>query len=77
MNVDNYNRDDYSALSELIDNYGNPRMILYPAVTEKINERKEERQNHYMNEYQFHYPDNVLVMVYNLSELLKRKLLNH
>lgn len=49
MNVDNYNCNDYRALSELIDSFENPRMILYPAVTEKINERKEERQKHYMN----------------------------
>lgn len=50
MNVDNYNSNDYGALSELIDSFNNNRMILYPAVTEKINERKEERKNHYMND---------------------------
>ncbi len=53
MNVDNYNRDDYALLSELIDSYNNPKMILYPAVTERINERKEERENHYMNDSKY------------------------
>ena len=50
MNIDNFNRSDYVELSKVIDRFNNPRMILYPAVTEKINERKEERNNHYMND---------------------------
>lgn len=50
MNVDNYNYNDYSALSELVESFDNSRMILYPAITEEINERKEERKSHYMND---------------------------
>ena len=53
MNVDNFNKDDYATLSDTIDRLNNPRMILYPAVTEKINERIEERNNHYMNEARY------------------------
>ena len=50
MNVDNYNQQDYPQLSEFIDSLKNKRMILYPAVTEKINERKKERQKNYMTD---------------------------
>lgn len=50
MNVDNYNRDDFSVLSEMLDTFCNPRMILYPAVTEPINERKANRSSHYMSD---------------------------
>lgn len=48
MNVDNYNREDYQKLDELISGFNNKYMILYPAVTEEINERKPERVKNYM-----------------------------
>lgn len=49
MNVDNYNYTDYSQLDRLIADINNDRMILYPALTENINERKKERKNNYMS----------------------------
>ncbi len=50
MNVDNYNSKDYRELNEKLNGLSNPRIIMYPAVTEKINERKSERSNHYMSD---------------------------
>ena len=49
MNVDKENQSDYEKLSRLIDGFGNPRMILYPSVTENINERKKDRIKNYMS----------------------------
>ena len=48
MNVDKFNASDYPALTQLIHSFHNPRMILYPAVTENVNERKESRKDYYM-----------------------------
>ena len=49
MNVDKENQSDYEKLSSIIDGFENPRMILYPSVTENINERKTERIKNYMS----------------------------
>ena len=53
MNVDKYNAEDYPELTKLIDSYNNPRMIVYPAVTENVNERKESRQEYYMSDNKY------------------------
>lgn len=50
MNVDKCNYNDYPKLTELIKSYNNPKMIVYPAVTENVNERKEFRKDYYMSE---------------------------
>lgn len=49
MNVDNINRDDYSALKELVDSIEGIEIGLYPAAVEKLNERKSERLQYYMS----------------------------
>ena len=49
-NIDKYNCSDYPLLTELVKNFNNPHMILYPAVTENVNERKEYRKDYYMSD---------------------------
>lgn len=49
MNVDKDNKEDYERLDQFITCLKNPNMILYPAMTEKINERKAERESQYMS----------------------------
>ena len=53
MNLDNENYEDYKDLRELISRIGNSNIRIYPAVTEKINERMEERENIYMEGQKF------------------------
>lgn len=50
MNVDKYNKDDYEELTNAIKVFDNKNMVLYPAVTENINERIEDRENYYMSD---------------------------
>lgn len=50
MNVDRDNKDNYEQLDKLVSEFHNEHMILYPAMTEKINERKEERKDIYLND---------------------------
>ena len=49
MNVDNFNYGDYPKLTEMIKSFNNDRMIVYPAVTENVNERIESRKDYYMS----------------------------
>lgn len=53
MNVDRHNASDYESLTQLIQSYQNKRMILYPAVTENVNEREESRLDYYMSDNKF------------------------
>ena len=53
MNVDRHNASDYELLTQLIQSYQNKRMILYPAVTENVNEREESRLDYYMSDNKY------------------------
>lgn len=48
MNIDSENCKDFYALSKLIEKYNNPRMILYPSITEEINDN--DTRNVYMSD---------------------------
>lgn len=53
MNIDNVNAPDYGRLKEFIADYGNANLVVYPALTENVNERLDWRSQLYssLDEY--------------------------
>lgn len=55
MNVDSENRPDYELLCQKVSNLNNPRAIVYPSVTEDVNERIESRQELYLDNDEYNF----------------------